>query len=1043
MATKYEINPTASLSVGPTSAKSVYTMATEPPTNLVIHQGPQKAAAPRIGPEIGPDPRNFKSMIQLTTLPVMEAEGGLRFDFNHGYRVKIPAEMPPCRLRVYDWESQTLLEELDLKPNQMIVGERKYFIRYRLELIDRATGNLLARHDYDCVGKKVMIVIPDGGLGDNLAWLPYAEAFRVEHHADVTCVCGEWLIRLVKEQYPELHFLPVDSHPTCEGFYAAYYCATFPKDRLSWRPSEHQYFGMQGSIARILGVREVPRRTRLKLDAPRPFEEPFVVIATMATNPSKFWNYPDGWNQVCRYLKRLGFRVLVIDRDHDLRFAGQRYAVPSEAEDFTGFKPLSERIALLQHAAFFIGLPSGLSWLAWCCRVPVVMIAGFTHDGAEFPTPYRVFNKNFCHGCWNDTSCFFDSKAPVWCPRHHGTPREIECTKTITTAMVVEQLNRIPCVRRRLAPPLSILLQPDAVPESVLAAAMEALAAAASEYANAEILIPSDAVADATQKILLDEWRRRHPDLISFFSQTPRPAGRYLFLCSTGDILLEDFHFQQYVEQLEAQTNDATLCIGRYRFGKSGLVGAAERSLQNPSGTLLRTDFVRTAEGTVSLSATDMEKRLKSCNILDTNEIQILSYDGDASSPAPQSGSVPGTVLNAWAELHPVTDSQPAIRVVPETRVSVIISVFRGGYLRPCVESIVRAFAPYGRTEILLRNDASPEPGLDSLLDQLAAENRDMVRVFHDRENLGVARSRNVLIDRSRGDYIVSFDHDDLMLPFDVQQVVAFMDSHPEQAASYAPKYLFSNDKGYLHRIHGSRFSPFTAFFAPKVNVNATFFRRGPLLEAGGFREVHGDKMSGLDDIYLFTRLAQTHDLYFDPQPRTLYRMHPQQITAEKPKFNWDPWITQEACAAHADLYNRILKGDIPDVNGPDHRIVRGLMGATVYLNQKDMAVWRPIMDVALREFPDDPDLPDIYIRLLHVAGLYKELDAYAAEALTRFADIPQCRLSILNAMLLSLSRRKEPIPPDLRQRYREARDAYYRLPSWVAKSMKELGIRN
>jgi hypothetical protein len=394
-------------------------------------------------------------------------------------------------------------------------------------------------------------------------------------------------------------------------------------------------------------------------------------------------------------------------------------------------------------------------------------------------------------------------------------------------------------------------------------------------------------------------------------------------------------------------------------------------------------------------------------------------------------------VLDAWTEIRPISDIAPAINVVPDKRISVIISAFRGGYLRPCVESVVQAFAPYGRTEILLRNDASPEPGLNQLLDQLASENRDMIRVFRDRENMGVARSRNYLIERSRGDYIVSFDHDDLMLPFDVEKVVSFMDSHKEYAASYAPKYLFSAEKGYLCNIHGSRFSQFTAFFSPKVNINATFLRRGPLLEAGGFLEVHGDKMSGLDDAYLFTRLIQKHDIYFDPDARTLYRMHPSQITAEKPKYgNWDPWITKQVCEQYPELYSRILKGDIPDTNGPDQRIVRGLMGVAVFFNQNNITVWRPIMQVALREFPDDPDLPDIYIRLLHIAHMYKELDDYASEALERFADEPLCRLYILNDLLISHSARDGRKPPELLKLYQEANENYYRLPPLVAKYM-------
>ena len=75
-------------------------------------------------------------------------------------------------------------------------------------------------------------------------------------------------------------------------------------------------------------------------------------------------------------------------------------------------------------------------------------------------------------------------------------------------------------------------------------------------------------------------------------------------------------------------------------------------------------------------------------------------------------------------------------------------------------------------------------------------------------------------------------------------------------------------------------------------------------------------------------------------------------------------------------------------------------------------------------------------MRLLHIAHLYKELDAYAAEALKRFADEPLSRLTILHDMLLSLSRRQEKTPPELLQLYHEACDDFYRLPPLVEKYM-------
>ncbi|MCQ2379126.1 MAG: autotransporter strand-loop-strand O-heptosyltransferase [Victivallaceae bacterium] len=414
------------------------------PFGASLNVNVQKNESPAIGPEIGPDPRNATAVVHLPQTPSVDLGNGIRIDFCHGFRVLIPEGMD-VHVRGIDQESEVVLEEFDVTGDgKMHTSERKYYIPWRVEILDKS-GKLIASHDYDCRDKKVVIVVPDGGLGDNLAWLPYSEEFRKARQCRLTCICGEWLIRMVAKNYPEINFIPVGQQPNLEG-YACYFCAIFPKERKNWRPSDHQNFGMQGSVAKLLGLPPEPKRVKFTLDAPRPIKEPFVCISTMATNPAKHWNYPDGWNIVIRELKNRGYRVLVIDRDHTMQYGPIRESVPSEAEDMTGRRPLTERMAYLQHAAFFIGLPSGLSWLAWNCRIPVVMIAGFTLDGSEFPTPYRVTNFHFCHGCWNDSNLFFDMKVPIWCPRHLGTPREIECTKVITPKMVLEAIDRIPGV---------------------------------------------------------------------------------------------------------------------------------------------------------------------------------------------------------------------------------------------------------------------------------------------------------------------------------------------------------------------------------------------------------------------------------------------------------------------------------------------------------------------------------------------------------------------------------------------------------------------
>ena len=96
---------------------------------------------------------------------------------------------------------------------------------------------------------------------------------------------------------------------------------------------------------------------------------------------------------------------------------------------------------MLYHAEFFIGLGSGLSWLAYAVNCPVVMICGFSQDWCEFYTPYRVANRKVCNGCFNDYRVrYLDNEA---CPYHKNTPRALECQKKISPRMVLNAIERL------------------------------------------------------------------------------------------------------------------------------------------------------------------------------------------------------------------------------------------------------------------------------------------------------------------------------------------------------------------------------------------------------------------------------------------------------------------------------------------------------------------------------------------------------------------------------------------------------------------------
>ena len=143
-------------------------------------------------------------------------------------------------------------------------------------------------------------------------------------------------------------------------------------------------------------------------------------------------------------LKARGYRVVCIDQKAEHGSGLIWTHIPNGVEDETGDRPLAERVRWLRHAAFFVGVSSGLSWLAWATGTPVVMISGFTHPTNEFHSPYRIINWHACNSCWNDVRLRFDHKDYMWCPRHAGTDRQFECSRLITSAQVIQTIERIP-----------------------------------------------------------------------------------------------------------------------------------------------------------------------------------------------------------------------------------------------------------------------------------------------------------------------------------------------------------------------------------------------------------------------------------------------------------------------------------------------------------------------------------------------------------------------------------------------------------------------
>ncbi len=367
--------------------------------------------------------------------PVLEGPHGIRYDFNYGCRVQVPAGDWQVRLLDIDADVVLFDERVD---DGVVASTKKYFVRFRIEVL--RDGELVFEHDYDARDRQVYMRLPVGTLGDIVAWFPYVDEFRRAHGCRVAVSMGAALWSLFEDAYPELDYVaPADEAAAIARSYASYYLGIFfPCDDRTHQPTDFRVSGLQKTIPYLLGLPAVERRPRIAVrDTTRTIAEPYVVIAAQSSSQCKYWNHPTGWYELVKFLKASGYRVLCIDKQPAHGEKLMWNLIPYGSEDFTGDLPLQQRASLLLHADFFIGLSSGLSWLAWALGKPVVMISGFTHPLNEFETPWRVVNFHVCNGCWNDTSVEFDHRDFAWCPRHAGTDRQFECSRMITPGQVI------------------------------------------------------------------------------------------------------------------------------------------------------------------------------------------------------------------------------------------------------------------------------------------------------------------------------------------------------------------------------------------------------------------------------------------------------------------------------------------------------------------------------------------------------------------------------------------------------------------------------
>jgi len=344
-----------------------------------------------------------------------------------------------------DTKRSKVLHKAEINTNMWTRASVKYDVDCLIEVKSKSTNQIVFSHQYNPKGKRVYIHLDSKSIGDTLAWFPYVEEFRKKWECEVitSTFHNDWF----ESEYPELEFTNPGSE--VHNLYAMYSIGWYYNGQEvndEYVPVDFKKYPLQQTASEILGLKykEVkPKLAFRKTLQLAPIEGKYAVIAPHASAHAKYWNYPGGWQTIIDYLNEQGYKVVMITQEllgdewHDSKLGGTLTGVI----DKTGDYPLEDRATDLMGADLFIGVGSGLSWLSWALGTKTIMISGFSYPYTEFQDAKRIYplDNSVCRGCFNRE--WLNPGDWEWCPDHKDTPRQFECTKTITPQQVIEAID--------------------------------------------------------------------------------------------------------------------------------------------------------------------------------------------------------------------------------------------------------------------------------------------------------------------------------------------------------------------------------------------------------------------------------------------------------------------------------------------------------------------------------------------------------------------------------------------------------------------------
>jgi len=368
--------------------------------------------------------------------------------------------------------------------------------------------------------------------------------------------------------------------------------------------------------------------------------------------------------------------------------------------------------------------------------------------------------------------------------------------------------------------------------------------------------------------------------------------------------------------------------------------------------------------------------------------------------------SVARTPYQEWLERHRATAGD-LDRMRHETRafasqplISIITPVFDTSvpWLEEAVESVLAQ--AYENWELLLIDDGSNASDLLNVLPTLAARDR-RITLARLGEHKGISAASNQALGLARGEWVTFLDHDDVLEPDALFQIVRLLQTHPDADLIYSDE-----DKLAENGCDAPLFKPdWSPDFLLSYNYvgHLTAVRSEIVQKVGGFRS----EFDGAQDYDLFLRVIEQSD-QIHHIPRVLYhwrrteassaisvRQKPGQLDASRlaiedhlkrrsePAHVAVDWRTHAFCVRR-ELAARKISIIIPIRSEPEQltRAVESLTRATRYPNYEIVIVGSDDLADKTGDY-----LPGMAHRLLRFSGASN--DSAARNSAIKQTDSP------------------------------------------------------